>query len=109
MTRLADWFVKAGTLCGLSAEADYVVQLNNGRKLNSVVRVSGVGAKNGMLIFTDHEAIRDHKAELISLGYGCSTMSEPRCDEKFDLESFEEVFTDWGWCASPGPGQGGSF
>ena len=96
MTRLADWFVKAGTLCGLSAEADYVLQLSNGRMLNSVVRVSGVGAKNGMLIFTDDEAIRGDQAELISLGYGYSTMSEPRCDENFDLESFQGLFTDWG-------------
>jgi hypothetical protein len=101
MTKLADWFVEAGTLCGLSVEVDFALQLSNGQKLNSVVRISGLGAENGMLIFTDYEAVRDHTAELISLGYGISTMGEPRFDEKFDLESFEDVFTDWGWTATP--------
>jgi hypothetical protein len=97
MTKLANWFAQAGALCGLPVEVDFALLLSNGRKLQSVVRVSSVGAEHGMLIFTDHEAIGGNAAELLSLGYGYSIMSEPRFDEKFDLELFEEVFTDWGW------------
>lgn len=95
MTRLANWFVQAGTILGRPIEADFTLLLGDVRKLVSVVRVSGVGSENGMLIFDDYEAIREDVAELAALGYGFSVMDEPRSDKKFDLESFEEMFTDW--------------
>lgn len=100
MTKLADWFVKAGASCGLPVEIDFALHLSDGRQLNSVVRISGVGGDKGMLIFSDYEAIRVDAAELLSMGFGYSVMGEPSFDETFDLASFEDVFADWGWQAS---------
>lgn len=101
MTRLAEWFVQAGATLGRPVEANFTLLLSDGRKLNSVVRVPGSGAKNGMLVFDDYEAIRKDVAELATLDYGFSIMDEPSSDENFDLESFKEVFADWAGGATP--------
>lgn len=103
MTELAEWFVQAGEILNLPVEPGFVVLLSDGRALNSVVRVSGIGAKNGMLVFNDYEVIRSNLAELANLGYGFSIMDEPRSDEKFDLEEFKELFIDWGAPKSTSP------
>jgi len=99
MTKLADWFVKVGAYYGLPVEVDFVLHLSDVRQLNSVIRVSGVGGEKGMLIFSDHEAIRADPAELLAMGFGYSVMGEPSFGETFDLASFEDVFADWGWQA----------
>lgn len=95
MTRLVDWFVQAGAILGRPVEPNFVLLLSDGRKLNGVVRVPDIGAKNGMLVFEDYESIRKDLAELAALDYGFSIMDEPSSDEEFDLESFKEVFADW--------------
>jgi hypothetical protein len=95
MTRLAEWFVQAGAILGRSVEPNFMLLLSDGRKLNSVVLIPDIGAKNGMLVFEDYESIRKDLAELTALDYGFSMMDEPRSDETFDLESFKEVFADW--------------
>jgi len=100
MTKLADWFVKAGESCGLPVEVDFALRLSDGRQLNTIARISGVGGKNGMLVFSDYEVIRTDTAELLSMGFGYSIMDEPSFDETFDLAAFEDAFADWGWQAS---------
>jgi hypothetical protein len=95
MTRLADWFVQAGAILGRPVEPNFMLLLSDGRKLNSVVRVLDVGAKNGMLVFEDYEFIRKDLAEFAALEYGFSIMDESSSDEEFDFESFKEVFADW--------------
>ena len=101
MTKLADSFVEAGAYYGLLVDVNFAVRLNDGRQLTSVVRISGVSGDEGMLIFSDYAAIRADAAELVSMGFGYSVIDEPRSDERLDLVSFEEVFADWGWQASP--------
>ena len=77
MTKLADWFVEAGAHYGLPVDVDFALHLSDGRQLNSVIRISGVGGDKGMLIFSDYEAIRADTAELLSMGFGYSVMNEP--------------------------------
>ena len=101
MTKLADWFAEAGAHYGLPVDVNFALRLSDDRQLTSVIRISGVGGDEGMLIFSDYAAIRADAAELVSMGYGYSVMNEPPSDARFDLASFEDVFADWGWQASP--------
>ena len=97
MTKLADWLVKAGASCDLPVEVDFILHLGDGRQLNPIARISGVGGESGMLVFEDYEIIHADTAELLTMGFGFSVMDEPGFDENFDLESFKDMFTDWGW------------
>ncbi len=50
-----------------------------------------------MLIFRSYGEIQPYAEEIVRSGYGYSILDEPRPDENFDLESFKEMFFDWGW------------
>jgi hypothetical protein len=100
MTKLADWFVEAGAHYGLPVDVTFALHLSDGRQVNNVLRISGVGGDKGMLIFSDYEAIRADAVQLLSMGFDYSVMNEPSFGETFDLASFEDVFADLGWQAS---------
>jgi len=34
---------------------------------------------------------------LQNMGYGYSVLDDPLHSEEFDLESYVEMFSDWGW------------
>lgn len=99
MSKLADWLLKASKELGLFAEADFSLAVAGGAALKSIVRIPNVGAQNGMLIFPFHKDIQGLERELVAAGYAYSVMDEPRDAEEFDLESFREMFVDWGWAS----------
>lgn len=97
MSNLADYLWKACSALGLRIELGYRLTLSNGRELISVARIADVGAPEGMLLFRTYGEVRDHIQTLRTLRYGYSVIDEPRSDEEFDLESFKNMFRDWGW------------
>lgn len=97
MNRLADWISQACDALGLNADIGFLLILSDGHKIPTVARIPGLGAANGMLVFCSYEQIRAYTDELLQMGYGYSILDEPLPNEKFDLASYRDMFTDWGW------------
>ena len=97
MSRLVNWLIRACNDLGLPAECDFEVVLADGVSLQSIVRIAYLGGQRGMLIFRSYEEIQPYAAELIRAGYGYSVLGDPREKEEFDLDSYVEMFSDWGW------------
>ena len=65
--------------------------------IHAVVRVRDLGAENGMLVVSDYDDVKAHLAEITKAGYGFSVLDEPSPLEGYDLESYAQMFRDWGW------------
>lgn len=96
MNTLKDWLVRACAELGLQIETEFVWVTSDGRTLQPVVRIRELGGPNGMLIFENYDDVRLCTDEVVRAGYGYSVLDEPRHDEKYDLASFREMFSDWG-------------
>jgi hypothetical protein len=101
MNRLAEWICRACNQLGLRVEPDFKVVLNGGREFPTIARIPNLGAHNGMLVFASYDDIVDYQNELVESGYAYAVLDEPRQDEDFELESFREMFLDWGWSGDP--------
>ena len=100
MTILCDWLLKACDLLGLDADINFKVVVGNGRTLHAIVRIRSIGAENGMLIFGSFDEVSPYVDELLRAGYGFTVLSEPYVGEQFDLDSYRNLFRDWGWSGS---------
>lgn len=100
MVTYANWLFRACNELGLSVDFGYVLRVGDeGRELHPLARVIGLGAPNGMLLFSSAMELQGGVSEeILHADYGYSVVDEPRPDEQFDLESFQEMFSDWGWC-----------
>lgn len=67
-----------------------------GAEIKAVALLPQLGAPRGMLIFHDSSELMDRGAVLVEMGYGYSVLDGRGVDE-FDLESYKEMFRDWGW------------
>jgi hypothetical protein len=83
-------------------ELGFRLTLPGSRELVTVARVTDLGGRNGMLLFKSFNEVKRYAQELVDLGYGYAVVDEPRPDEEFELESFEEMFRDWGWTGAFG-------
>lgn len=102
MSRLVQWLWRACSELGVAVELGFKVQLPDKGMLETVARVPNLGAPNGMLIVRSYDDIKDYVEGLERSGYGFSVLDEPRAAEEFDLESFREMFADWGWTGDLG-------
>ena len=99
MATYSSWLVRACNELGLSADFGFVFIMSGGGELRPLARIIGLGAPNGMLLFSSvKELQRGISEEILKADYAYSVVDEPRHDEKFDLGSFKEMFSDWGWC-----------
>ena len=102
MTKCKNWLLRACTELGLSIELDFAFPLSDGRKLKVLARIVGLGASNGMLLVSTAKVLEGGVSEeILRADYGYSVIDEPRPDEEFDLDSFRDMFVDWGWCGEP--------
>lgn len=101
MTTLENWISRACNVLGLHADFAFVVEVGSGHEVRAIARIRNLGAINGMLVFLNYDDIRPYVDELLQAGYGYAVLDEPRANEAFDLDSFKEMFLDWGWS---GPG-----
>jgi hypothetical protein len=102
LSQLTEWLWRACSTSRLHAELAFRLTLPSGRELIAVARIADLGAPNGMLLFRTYDEVRDSVQALLDMGYGYSVVDEPRPDEEFDLESFQEMFRDWGWSGKLG-------
>lgn len=97
MKRLAERLWRACGELGLCPELGFKLAIPGVPEITTVARIPNLGAKNGMLIFTSYDEVRAISKDLQNAGYGYSVLDEPLPNEEFDLESFREMFADWGW------------
>jgi len=97
MSQLAQRLRKVCSELGLNADFGFELVLKDGTKVHTIARVRDLGAPNGMLLLTSYQAVRNCSQQLLDAGYGYSVLDEPRPDEEFDLNSFQNMFNDWGW------------
>ena len=85
---------------GIPVELGYTI-IVNGNEIRTVARIPDLGGPKGMLIITSSDHIRACAEQLVELGYGYSVMSDGPERSAFDLNSWCEVFCDWGWSGDP--------
>jgi hypothetical protein len=100
MTTLETWLLRACDALGLKADLSFTVRMGSSADIRCVARIQNLGAENGMLVVHCYEDVRPYVDQLAKAGYGYSVLDEPREDEVFDLDSFQEMFRDWGWSGS---------
>lgn len=74
-----------------------MLTLPDGTVLTPFARMCDLGAPKGMLLFTSFSEIRDYYESLLEQGFGFSVLTEPPPNEEFDIDTYREVFRDWGW------------
>jgi hypothetical protein len=97
MAAFVNWILKACDLLKLDASIGHTVSLSNDVLIHVVAYIPFLGGIKGMLLVDNYDVLRPYISELIELGYGFSVVDEPRLNEEFEIESFIEMFTDWGW------------
>lgn len=96
MSRLLEWLELACSALNLDLDINYSIDMNSGQSLLALARIRNIGAKNGMLIIASYDQVEQFVSQLSIMGYGFAVLDEPRPDEDFNLESFREMFGDWG-------------
>jgi hypothetical protein len=56
-----------------------------------------LGSSKGMIFVSNFLELCEKETELVNLGFGYSVLDEPRSDEEYDLNSYVEMFSEWGW------------
>ncbi|WP_147292984.1 hypothetical protein [Dyella psychrodurans] len=96
MSKLLSYLETACRELGLQIEIGFVAKTQAG-PIRAEARIRRLGGVNGMLIFSDYSQLREHQSELLTDGYGFSVLDAPLPNETYDLESYIEMFRDWGW------------
>jgi hypothetical protein len=101
VNRMQEWLAHAAQELGVRIVLAYVAVLSSGKRIPAQALFPDLGGAFGTLVF-DLTDVPDPEAErdLVAQGYGISTSSEPLPKEEFDLESYAEMFSEWGWTSN---------
>ena len=97
MTRQQPCLQRACEELGLELVIPFTLILREGVQIDAQALMPQLGGPKGMIIVTHYNDLRGMDSELERLGYGFSVFGEPNPSEHFDLESYVEMFSDWGW------------
>jgi hypothetical protein len=97
MNKMQEHLLRAGSELGLRVIVPFEVCLDSGRKLLAEALLPDLGFPNGMIIGQSSTNFLSICDELKRRGYGYSVYGEPPQTEEFDLESYKEMFMEWGW------------
>lgn len=97
MTKLQSFLQQACQELGMTIVVPFLLTVREGIQINAQALLPELGAPNGMIIVNHHDELRGVASELPSMGYGYSVLDEPLPTEDFDLASYVEMFSDWGW------------
>ena len=86
---------------GFEIEAPFELLKQDGSKFEAPFLVKGFGGPQEMIIVTDYGTIQPRRKELIALGYGYSTLSEPKNEASYSVEGCIRMLSDWGWRGDP--------
>jgi hypothetical protein len=101
MNRMQEWLVIAAEELGIRVFPAYVAVLSNGKQIPALALFPDLGGVFGTLVFNSTDALDpEARRDLVAQGYSMSTFSEPPPKEEFDLESYVEMFSEWGWTSN---------
>jgi hypothetical protein len=101
MNRMQVWLARAAEELGVRIFLGYAAVLSDGTRLPSQALFPDLGGVFGTLVF-DSADVLDAAArrDLAAQGYSISTFSEPLPNEEFDVGSYAEMFSEWGWTSN---------
>ena len=100
MNRMQEWLARAAEELNVRVLVGYEVPLTDGGKLPSQALFPDFGSALGTLVFRSQDEVNaEARRELIKRGFGMSTFSEPLPNEEFDIESYKEMLSEWGWAS----------
>ena len=105
MSRLQNAWRKAARELNLEIVAPFVLKTDT-FSVTVEVLLKKFGNPKGMLVVSDFSIIEPYENQIVKLGFGYSTMSEPEKDWPFDAEekeAFIEILCDWGWTGAGEP------
>ncbi len=97
MNKMQDFLIRAGNELGLRVIIPFSLKLPSGQMLSAEALLPELGFSNGMIVSQSSDDFHNYGKELEKLGYGMSVYDEPLPSEEFDLASYVEMFSDWGW------------
>ena len=97
MTNLQTFLQRACQELGLTIVVPFLLTLREGFQINAQALLPQLGASKGMIVVNHYDDLRGISSELQLMGYSYSVLDEPLPSEQFDLESYVEMFSDWGW------------
>lgn len=101
MNALQDSLARAAGELGIKIVINQAIDLSGNCKFLAPILFPQFGASKGTLVLNsdDNYAI-ELIEELRNLGFTASSFLPPEPDEKFDIDSYIEMFSDWGWTGS---------
>ena len=97
MTNLQSFLHRACQELGLTINVPFLLTMCDDIEINAQALLPQLGAPNGMIIVNHYDELCGTVSKLQSMGYSYSVLDDPSPTEKFDLESYIEMFSDWGW------------
>ena len=97
MTNLQTFLHRACQELGLTILVPFLLTVRDGIQIKAQALLPQLGAAKGMIIVNRYDDLRGMAQDLQRIGYGYSVLDEPLPAEEFDLESYAELFSDWGW------------
>ena len=109
MNRMQHFLARAAAELNLRVDVGFELQLASGRIIICQALFPDLGAaRSGTLVFRWEDGISASgnaaaaiRNELYERGYGVSTFDEPLPEEQFNLQSYKDMFIDWGWNGPP--------
>ncbi|KJC62336.1 hypothetical protein UP10_03140 [Bradyrhizobium sp. LTSPM299] len=101
MSRMQEWLAHAAQELGVRVVIAYVAVLSDGKQISTQALFPDLGGAFGTLVFASMDVLdREAERDLVAHGYSISTFSEPLPKDEFDLESYAEMFSEWGWTSN---------
>lgn len=97
MTKLQTFLNQACQTLGIQIVIPFSLTVCGNIRIDAQALLPQLGGPRGMIVVSRYDDLNGAAAQLDGLGYGYSVLDEPTPEEKFDLESQIEMFTDWGW------------
>lgn len=101
MNRMQEWLVRAAEELGVRIFVGYSAKLPDGNSIQTQALFPDLGGPLGTIVIseeTDASILR----HWVRQGFAYSIFSEPLPNEKFDLDNYSEMFSEWGWSSDEG-------
>jgi hypothetical protein len=97
MNKMQEHLFRAGSDLGLQVVIPFEITLKSGRRVVAEALLPELGAPRGTVVFRSFDDCLNIHNDLKDLGYTCSAFGEPQPNELYEVESYKEMFAEWGW------------
>jgi hypothetical protein len=95
---MQEWLSRAAKELGLRVHIGHQVALSDGTTLVAQAYFPDLSNPLGILVFEWSDAVDGSaRGQLRAMGMGISTFGDPGPEERFDIDSYKEMFAEWGW------------